>query len=367
MAKPQVLTDEVEKGPPLPAAEPHIKEGMKRRFYDVKKSLLVSIIILILLLSLPFGASAENTGLAFKDVPQDAWYYTDVKKAVDSGLINGMSKTTFAPDENITVAAVIKLAACLHQLDNTGKVTLTSGGTSWYDSFVEYAENNFIIARDEWDEAYDKAATRSDFVWIMYKALDHSEFIEINNVADGAIPDVDPEIGIAGPIYSFYRAGILTGSDKNGTFHPQSPITRAEVAAILTRMTDKSERKFIELPAPELSPLPTPMCWITGEKQFVFFTEVEGKAAIVHGIFESEPTSEFISKVERNENLIRLTLNKRDEVPYVAWMIGEIQIDITNLDVDGKVKMRWTDADEWRDYYPAGPTLEHGYNEFFPQ
>lgn len=331
----------------------------------MKKPLLICIIILVIALSVPFGASAEETGFRFTDVPQDAWFYDDVCRAVDSGLINGMSETRFAPDENITVAAVIKLAACLHQLDNEGKVTLTSGGENWYDSFVKYAEDNFIIARDEWDEAYDFEASRSDFVWIMYKALDHFEFVEINNVADGAIPDVDPEIGIAGPIYGFYRAGILTGSDENGTFYPNNPIKRSEVAAILTRMTDRSARKFIELPVPDISPLPSPMCWTTSEKRFVFFTEVEGKAAVVHGIFESEPVIEFISKVRTDGNIVAVTLNSLGKEPYTAWELNSIQIDIANLDADGKVKMQWEGSKEWLTYYPAGPTFEDGYNEVF--
>ena len=33
-----------------------------------------------------------------------------------------------------------------------------------------------------------------------------------------------------------YQAGILRGSDALGTFHPDEPITRAEVAAIAVRV-----------------------------------------------------------------------------------------------------------------------------------
>ena len=49
-------------------------------------------------------------------------------------------------------------------------------------------------------------------------------------------------------IYTFYRAGILTGSDKNGTFYPTNDIKRNEVAAILSRMYDKTARKTVSLP-----------------------------------------------------------------------------------------------------------------------
>lgn len=40
-------------------------------------------------------------------------------------------------------------------------------------------------------------------------------------------------------IYTLYNAGILTGSDAYGTFHPDDGITRAEVAAIMARIIDR--------------------------------------------------------------------------------------------------------------------------------
>lgn len=44
-----------------------------------------------------------------------------------------------------------------------------------------------------------------------------------------------------------YRAGILTGNDGFGTFTPDSNILRSEVAAIVTRMTERSARKTISI------------------------------------------------------------------------------------------------------------------------
>ena len=51
----------------------------------------------------------------------------------------------------------------------------------------------------------------------------------------------------AAEIYEFYRAGILTGSDRLGTFHPTSSLKRSEAAAILVRLYDASQRQYITL------------------------------------------------------------------------------------------------------------------------
>ena len=77
---------------------------------------------------------------SFEDVRENDWYYADVMRAVENGLISGVSATEFKPQDNITIAAVIKLSACLHQLRSQGTVTLTPGETTWYDPYVEYAK-----------------------------------------------------------------------------------------------------------------------------------------------------------------------------------------------------------------------------------
>ena len=87
--------------------------------------------------------------------------------------------------------------------------------------------------------------TRAEFVHIFHGA--ESTYKAINQVADDAIPDVKSGDAFASDIYEFYRAGILTGSDAKGTFHPASSIKRSEVATILLRMFETSARKSISL------------------------------------------------------------------------------------------------------------------------
>ncbi len=43
-------------------------------------------------------------------------------------------------------------------------------------------------------------------------------------------------------ILRLYRAGVLSGSDALGTFHPDRPISRAETAAIVSRVAQPGRR-----------------------------------------------------------------------------------------------------------------------------
>lgn len=192
----------------------------------------------------------ERDPFPFTDVSRSSWYYDSVRTAWEKDLIDGVTRTLYKPDDTLTVAQAIKLSAALHQmLNNNGKVTLRNGTPYWYSSYVSYAVENGIIEKmylDYTPAQMNAPAKRNEFVHIFYGAM--SDYRQINTVADNKIPDVITTDTYALEIYTFYRAGILTGSDKNGTFYPTNDIKRSEVAAILSRMYDKTARKTVSLP-----------------------------------------------------------------------------------------------------------------------
>ena len=194
----------------------------------------------------PGSSTKPEYKFPFTDVPDNAWFRGDVEIAHKNGLINGKTETLYCPDDLMTYAEAIKLAATMNQLYYDGKVTLKSGDTQWYSTYMAYALEKGIIAEDMSLQA-DKSITRRDFVKIFRASMPSSEFPVINEVSDGKIPDVAMNADGAAQIYDFYRAGILVGSDTLGTFNPDSNIVRSEVAAILTRIFDNTARKTITL------------------------------------------------------------------------------------------------------------------------
>lgn len=175
--------------------------------------------------------------ISFTDVAEGAWYYQDVKAAVEEGLVNGRSEDAFCPDEHMTCAEAVKLAACMHEKKNAGAVTLENGDP-WYAPYVEYAKTNGII---EGDYAWGDPIVREDYMAIFARALPAEEYAVINEIADGALPDVPADAPNADGIYKLARAGIVQG-DENRNINPGSPIRRCEVAAILTRMMNPDAR-----------------------------------------------------------------------------------------------------------------------------
>lgn len=196
--------------------------------------------------SIVFIDSKDEAGTMsfFLDISPTDWFYDDVIAATTMGLINGMTSTTFAPTENISYSQVIKLAATTHQYYEDGDVSLENGEV-WYQPYVDYAMENGIITSEPAD--YSAAAPREYYIAVMYNALPESEYEAINDIADNAVPDVQEGDDFYEKIYTFYRAGIVTGGDEANSFLPKQPVLRNEVATLVARMFDESVRKTFSI------------------------------------------------------------------------------------------------------------------------
>ena len=202
---------------------------------NMKRFLSLMLAVLLCLGAFSMTALAVNP---FTDVPTTEWYYSDIDHAYQMELINGKTPTLFMPNDYLTYAEAVKLAACMNQRYTEGSVTLKNG-EPWYQTYVDYCKEEGIISKDY---SWNASATRAGYMEIFADALPDAAMKEINDIPGGSIPDVPTSHPQAAPIYKLYRVGILQGSDLAHNCNPAANIKRAEVAAILTRMMDSSKR-----------------------------------------------------------------------------------------------------------------------------
>ncbi len=181
----------------------------------------------------------------FQDVKPEDWFRDSVRDAWELGLMQGTGEDTFSPGGNMTVGSAVALAARVHSIYSTGRADFTPGEV-WYQTYVDYCLSSGIITPGQFSD-YDAPATRLQFVTVMAKALPDSALEERNLVEDGAIPDMPAGAEGQSDVYRLYRAGVLSGSDDLGTFHPDSFIDRASVAALVIRMAQPELRQKLTL------------------------------------------------------------------------------------------------------------------------
>ena len=180
----------------------------------------------------------------FADVNEGAWYGFHNQKAVacayEYGLMKGKNDKDFAPDGFITVAEAITIAVRVRSIYSSGADNFEEG-VPWYQVYVDYALENGMIRTDEFTISdYNRASTRAEMAYLFARSLPVTEYIFRNEVK--ALPDVDSDNPYSGEIFILYAAGILAGSDERGTFSPDTSITRAESAAIVSRVIIPSAR-----------------------------------------------------------------------------------------------------------------------------
>ena len=191
-------------------------------------------------------ATGTYTDGMFVDVSTKSWYNKNVGSAVQYGLMKGQDTKVFAPSGDVTLAEVITMASRIHCIYTNGTDTIQQGtASSWYTPYVDYAVENGIVEATYKTmslSSMNTRASRSQVAVIISKAMPAETLVARNTIADNAIPDVKTTASYAPAVYMLYRAGVLTGSPSNGSFLPWNSITRAEMAAVMSRMADTDYR-----------------------------------------------------------------------------------------------------------------------------
>ncbi|GEM_PF-4572195 len=193
------------------------------------KKILSFLLTLVILVGC---VSAFAVAFPFTDVKQKDWFYSYVKAGWEQGLVKGKTETTFDPNGSVSVAEAITFGARIDKILD-GEETEFAVTTPWYSAYVDYAIEQGIITKGQFD-SYTRKATRAEFAAILAHATFGSDF-EIK--ADAMVPDVKLSDKYGNEIYALYSAKIVKGSDAKGTFYPNNTIKRSECVTILTNIT----------------------------------------------------------------------------------------------------------------------------------
>ena len=248
----------------------------------LKKRLLSLALALLLILSvLGTPALAGNMSAFGKNTVYDGrftdisgWSKPYIIAAYESGLVKGDSATTFSPGGTVSLSHAVTLAARIHKLYETGSSAFSEYG-KWYECYYDYCAEKGLISLTEFSKAgAETPATRRQVLRILGEALPASELAAINTIEEGAIPDIPATDPDAALIYRFYRAGVLTGDEKN-RFTPAAYITREEFATIATRLTAIQPRISLTLRLPEISAARYDALTVAGKTYAIGMTESE--------------------------------------------------------------------------------------------
>ncbi len=218
----------------------------------MKKRLLCLVLALGVCLGSAFAAGEElfpavNAYPGYADVGESHWAYSNVKLCHEAGLMNGTDKG-FEPEKILTVAECAAVASRIRSVltgEAVPSATPLVGQTRpWYQDYLDYmrsadAKLTPMLAHPE------ESCSRMQYLLLLNAALPSGQGLlsAINSIT--SLPDTDDSTVLA-----FYNAGILTGVDEYGTFDADKSLTRAECAAMVSRIVRPELRQSFTPTAP---------------------------------------------------------------------------------------------------------------------
>lgn len=183
---------------------------------------------------------------AFSDVSPRDWHALWVDIAYNVGLVSGVGGGRFAPGQTLTVAEAIQLAATVESRYRGDSFhEETASGAKWYTPAVDYCVANGILKAETAARTdYNRPITRREAAELFAATSLAKSLPELNdrNRVRTSVPDVHPGERGAEAVYALYAKGILAGVDGGMTFSPGGTFTRAEAAAIVSRMARAEQR-----------------------------------------------------------------------------------------------------------------------------
>ena len=177
------------------------------------------------------GQPAAASGASFADVPANAYFADAVKWAVDKGVTNGLSDTMFGPYESCTRAQIVTF---LWRAAGSPEPKAASNFTdlpasAYYAKAVAWAiENGITNGMTETTFAPNATCTRGQSVTFLYRALKGTASGSTN------FTDVKSDAFYADAI-NWAVANNVTNGTSNTTFSPNADCTRAEIVTFLYR------------------------------------------------------------------------------------------------------------------------------------
>ena len=167
----------------------------------------------------------------FYDVPNNAYFYEAVKWAVENGITTGVGNDLFAPEQPCTRAQIVTFLwrAAGSPEPKTASSFTDVPANAYYAKAVAWAvENGITNGMTETTFAPDATCTRGQSVTFLYRALKGSASGSTN------FTDVKSDAFYADAI-NWAVANNVTNGTSNTTFSPNADCTRAEIVTFLYR------------------------------------------------------------------------------------------------------------------------------------
>lgn len=208
-------------------------------------------------------AAVPASAKTFSDVPSTHWAYTVIDEISNETIMVGVGDGLFSPETKLTRA---EYTAILFNLapDKANGHTYQAHlkdveADAWYAEAAEWGVTHGIIFESDGNFEPNKVITRESMADMTYKYLSkyypHSYEYDPSDAGYADQDQIDQ--GCKSSVNVLTHNGLLAGRGNN-QFVPEGSLTRAEAAAMASRLIDVAEKAAAENPGEEQPPTEDP-------------------------------------------------------------------------------------------------------------
>ncbi len=220
------------------SAEPYTKQSDTQLVYQLQ----------------PDVRSAKPVSVSdFVDVPEGIWYYEALEILVKQGAINGMTQTSFCPDDTVTVEQFIKILVSCRLSDK--QISMFDTGTeTWSARYITAAQAmGTLTGFDLSQEHLIEPITRYEAAWLLSSfAIASGENLSVPDGIERAITDyisIPQELKTC--VGLVFGAGLMAGYP-DASFKGTDNLRRCEAVVTILRLQDKAKRIDVEIPLEQI-------------------------------------------------------------------------------------------------------------------
>ena len=177
-------------------------------------------------------AAADDDTLPFNDVSSRDYYYDAVEWAVEQGITSGTSRHTFSPDAACTRAQVVtflwRAAGCPQPSSRSNPFTDVHANDYFYDAVLWAVENGITNGTSATTFSPNATVTRAQVVTFLWRANGQPA------ASGSSFKDVTADKYYAAAVAWAVSQRITTGTGYD-TFSPDAACTRAQIVTFLYR------------------------------------------------------------------------------------------------------------------------------------
>ncbi len=178
------------------------------------------------------GTFVKKSAQTFVDVPENAYYAPAVNWAVEKGVTEGTSATTFSPDAACTRAQIVtflyRAAGSPAVKSTVNPFTDVTASDYYYNAVLWAVENGITTGTSETTFSPNESCTRAQCVTFLYRAVGSAA------TAKASFTDVSADAYYAPAVNWAVEKGVTEGTSAT-TFSPDAVCTRAQIVTFLYR------------------------------------------------------------------------------------------------------------------------------------